>query len=288
MICVIYITDTANAIIQECKESLYRYCMSYKYNFVHLYSDDLHDYRDPKDRLGVIEKLHYKDDYVFVFYNYSIIVNQKIPLTVTTDTVFEKNPGVLVKLDTEYTMPILENFAFRNTSRAIDILREIAYFVYDPDRLMKYIRVYLFKEVSYTTYYSYFNKRATVGNCPASFDLGYNFNTLALTHIDQVAMLVSYYKNHQSVFDPILRLDGTTYIWGTSMKGCVGKVSFVNWQALKTSWGASGTYRWIHSNQYQVDLEDDIYTLTVLDDGNKFVGHSAKTFGCVSGVRFDG
>jgi hypothetical protein len=283
-LCLVYITDVANPTIQKCKDSLYGYCNYYKYNFLHMYTNELHDYRDPKDRIEVLATLHYQEDYIFVMYNYSLIVNQKMPLSMTADTIFTKNTDVQIKFDTEFGMPLLDNFAFRNSSRAIDILREVAYFVYDPDKLMKYIRQHLFKEVNYTTFYSYFNKRIVVGQGVVSFDLGYNLNTLALTHMDQVNMLVNYYKNHQSVFEPILKLCGKTYVWGSDNKGCLGQISFSSWYTLKTTWGKTGTYKWIHANQYVVEIAEEQFKITVYNDGNSFIGYSEKGSNCVRGV----
>lgn len=285
-ICIAYMTDKSDEAIQNCKDGLYRYCLKYKYNFLHLYTNEIHDYRDPKDRLEVLANLHYTEDYVFVLYNYSVIVNQKIPLSATAESMFEKNEHVHVKIDTEFGMPVLENFAFRNSGRAIDILKEFTYFAYDPVRLMRYIRFQLFKEVTFTSFYSYFNKRMTLAHNPVSFDLGYNFNTLALTHMEQVNMLVKYYQYHHCVFEPLMRLSGKTYIWGGDSKGCLGKITFVDWRAIQTSWGETGIYEWIHANQYTVELNEERYKITVLDDGKMFIGYSEKTSNRITGMLY--
>ena len=283
-ICIVYITDKENSTIQSCKDSLYHYSKNYKYNFLHLYTNELHDYRDPKDRLDVLATLHHHEDYIFVFYNYSLIVNQKVPLFLAADSIFTRNPHVQMKIDTEYSLPLLDNFAFRNSGRAVDLLREIAYFVYDPDRLMRYIRQHLIKEVNYTTFYSYFNKRINMDQCVVSFDLGYNLNALALTHMEQVRTLVTYYKSHQGVFEPILKLSGKTYVWGSDNKGCQGKINFTNAYTVKTSWGKMGNYRWIHANQYTVEIDDELFKITVLDEGQSFIGYSEKMANRVRGI----
>ncbi len=315
---ILYLSDEDNDIIRKCKDIICSYCTEYKYNFIH-YSSSTNDsnifpksYRDIKDRFDLIFDLCIEDDYTLILYNYCVFVNQKVPLHTAIDCIFDKSPDLVMKIDTEDNMPILDNMLIRNTPRTTDILRELMYFSYDSTKMMKYIRLYLFKEVSYTMFYSYFNKRITFNQIPMSYDMIYNLNKLAITDISQVRTLINYYSYHQGIFTQMTTVDGKVYAWGSDNIGCKGTVEFKK-NKVFTSWGDNGTYKWLNANTYRVEfnsrrpsysiensissiinLEDPIdierveksYVITFIDNGKRFVGYSDKGLAfSISGVH---
>lgn len=327
---IFYLTDEDNPTIRKCKDSISNYCTEYKYGFIHYNVDSNSIYgtetaehpprktlRDVKDRFELIYDLFAQDDYVLVLYNYSVFVNQKTPLHTAVNTIFDKNSELVLKLDTEDNVPVLDNLLIRNMPRTPDILRELMYFSYDLPRMMKYIRNYLFKEVSYTMFYSYFNKRITMQQMPMSYDLIYNFNRLVTTNIREANTLIHYYSCHQTTITPMTSIDGKMYAWGGDNIGCKGTIQFSKYVAT-TSWGEKGNYYWINGNTYRVEFHNNNlakqneknekadtndtskpspptpptpptrYIITFVEDGRRFVGYSENGLAfTVNGVNLN-
>ena len=259
---ILYLTDEDNDTIRKCKDIICNYCTEYKYNFIH-YSSSSEDnifpksYRDIKDRIDLIYELCMEDDYTLVLYNYCVFVNQKVPLHTAVDCIYDKNPDLIMKIDTENNLPVLDNILIRKGPRTLDVLRELMYFSYDLTKMMKYIRLYLFREISYTMFYSYFNKRITLNQIPMSYDMVYNLNNLSMSDISQVRTLINYYSCHQGIFTQMTTVDGKVYAWGSDNIGCKGTVEFKK-NKVYTSWGDEGIYRWLNANTYRVEFSNRI------------------------------
>jgi hypothetical protein len=310
---VVYMTDQDNEIIRSCKDSISEYCTEYKYNFIHYNSgidgkngdtitraestststvDNVlpSSFRDVKDRLELIHDLFIQDDFVLVIYNYSVIVNQRTPLHLTTECIFDKSSNIVLKIDTEDNIPVLDNLMIRNTPRALSVLKELIYYAYDLPRMMNYIRLYLFKEVSYTMYYSYFNKRMKLNQVAMSYDMMYNFNNTA-EHIDTVSTLVNFYCRHKNIFSHILPIDGKTYTWGGGSVGCIGTIQFSKGH-VTTSNGHHGIYTWTNASTYRIEFDESDrlmpvpistnkkFVITLNNDGTRFTGYSENGIPC--------
>jgi hypothetical protein len=271
-ITILYLTDKINDVLENCKKSIYKYCKKNNYVFVHQYSKLFNSFYN---RLEYTSRRILDDEYVCVLYNYSFIVNYELSIMdIVRILCMDK---YTISLDYINGKLLKNNFIMRNSRRLIDIVKELKYFEEDDEKMIKYIKECISRDVNICSIHSYINKKSGYYMRAGFLDLVHTMNTQKEeddNEYDMINIIETHMSgNNLNGNEQFFNIIGKTYTTGNMVNGCNGTITFMkNNKILYPLSEKYGEYKKLNSSSYEIILNDKRYILVFFNNYKRYIG----------------